>query len=121
MDARQRELAETGYVVLSNHMSPEMLARMRDRVEELFAEEGESAGAEFRREENARRLANLIDKGDVFREPVLHAPVLELVGSVLGPGFKLSSLNVRSANPNSASLQPLHVDMGLLPDEKGFA
>src|SRR5437899_2493588 len=121
MDARQRELAETGYVVLSNHMSPEMLARMRDRVEELFVEEGDSAGAEFRREENARRLANLVDKGEVFREAIADREVLDLVGSVLEPRFKLSSLNVRSANPNSASLQPFHVDMRLLPDEKGFA
>jgi ectoine hydroxylase-related dioxygenase (phytanoyl-CoA dioxygenase family) len=121
MGARHRELAEAGYVVLEDYMDAALLTRMRDRVDELFAEEGESAGAEFRREENARRLANLIDKGDVFREAVLHEPVLDLVGSILGPGFKLSSLNVRSANPNSASLQPLHVDMGLLPDDKGFA
>jgi ectoine hydroxylase-related dioxygenase (phytanoyl-CoA dioxygenase family) len=45
----------------------------------------------------------------------------ELVGSVLGPQFKLSSLNARSANPQSASVQPFHIDMGLLPDSKGNA
>ena len=94
---------------------------MIQRVEELFAEEGDSAGAEFRREENARRLANLIDKGAVFQEAVQHPRILDLVESVLGPDFKLSSLNVRSANPESSSLQPFHVDMGLLPDSKGYA
>jgi ectoine hydroxylase-related dioxygenase (phytanoyl-CoA dioxygenase family) len=47
--------------------------------------------------------------------------MLALVESVLGEGFKLSSLNMRSANPRSASVQPFHVDMGLLPDAKGYA
>jgi ectoine hydroxylase-related dioxygenase (phytanoyl-CoA dioxygenase family) len=41
--------------------------------------------------------------------------------AVLGPDFKLSSLNVRSANPHGNSAQPLHVDSGELPDEKGNA
>jgi ectoine hydroxylase-related dioxygenase (phytanoyl-CoA dioxygenase family) len=47
--------------------------------------------------------------------------MLALVESVLGDDFKLSSLNMRSANPHSASVQPFHVDMGLLPDTKGYA
>jgi ectoine hydroxylase-related dioxygenase (phytanoyl-CoA dioxygenase family) len=120
MDAKA-ELDSLGYTVLGDFMSAEMLERMRADVDRLFAEEGAQAGAEFRTEENARRLANLVDKGEVFREAIERREVLELVESVLGAGFKLSSLNVRSANPRSASLQPFHVDMGLLPDEKGFS
>lgn len=118
MDAKS-ELATAGYTVLENYMGAEMLERMRRRVDELFAQEGAQAGAEFRTEENARRLANLVDKGEIFREAIQRREVLDLVESVLGPEFKLSSLNVRSANPRSASQQPFHVDMGLLPDEKG--
>jgi len=118
---RSDELASAGYTVLEDYMDDGLLARMRRRVDELFVEEGEKAGSEFRTEENARRLANLVDKGDVFREAIQRGEILELVESVLGSGFKLSSLNVRSANPKSASLQPFHVDMGLLPDEKGFS
>lgn len=120
MDAKAA-LDALGYTSLPDYMSAEMLERMRSRVEELFAEEGARAGSEFRTEENARRLANLVDKGAVFREAIQCREVLELVGSVLGPEFKLSSLNVRSANPRSSSLQPFHVDMGLLPDDKGFS
>lgn len=120
MDAAT-QLDRLGYAVLENCMGEDLLTRMRARVEELFAEEGERAGSEFRTEENARRLANLVDKGDVFREAIERREVLALVESVLGEGFKLSSLNVRSANPQSASVQPFHVDMGLLPDEKGFS
>ena len=39
---------------------------------------------------------------------------------VLGPRFKLSSLNVRSADPYSDWVQPLHIDGGGLPDENGY-
>jgi ectoine hydroxylase-related dioxygenase (phytanoyl-CoA dioxygenase family) len=120
-DQRKRELADTGYTVLPGYMGSDLLNDMRARVDELFVEEGASAGSEFKTEENARRLANLVDKGEVFRQAIARREMLNLVESVLGPGFKLSSLNVRSANPNSASVQPFHVDMGLLPDANGYA
>lgn len=119
--SRAMELAATGYTALDDFMGAEMLERMRSRVEELFLEEGAHAGSEFLTEENARRLANLVDKGEVFRDALERREILDLVASVLGSEFKLSSLNVRSANPQSASVQPFHVDMGMLPDEKGFA
>src|SRR5436305_13074064 len=121
MDIHQKELADLGYTVLEDYMGQPMLDRMRGRVDELFVLEGEAAGSEFRTEENARRLANLVDKGEVFREAIVRKEVLELVASVLGKSFKLGSLNVRSANPESGSVQPLHVDMALLPDANGYA
>src|SRR3984957_13052715 len=115
------ELAETGFTVLENYMGAELLANLQARVEELLAEEGASAGSEFKTEDNARRLANLVDKGEVFREAISRPEMLALVESVLGDGFKLSSLNMRSASPQSPSVQPLHIDMGLLPDQTGYA
>jgi ectoine hydroxylase-related dioxygenase (phytanoyl-CoA dioxygenase family) len=45
---------------------------------------------------------------------------LDCVRHVLGPGIKLSSLNARSADPNSEVGQPLHVDMGAIPDDRGY-
>jgi ectoine hydroxylase-related dioxygenase (phytanoyl-CoA dioxygenase family) len=121
MDQHRRELAETGFTVLENYMGAELLSRMQARVDELLAHEGAASGSEFKTEEHARRLANLVDKGEVFREAIARPEMLALVESVLGEGFKLSSLNMRSANPRSSSVQPFHVDMGLLPDEKGYA
>ncbi len=121
MEQQRRELAETGFTVLENYMSPSMLRAVQARVDQLLGEEGAAAGSEFKTEENARRLANLVDKGEVFREAISRPEMLALVESVLGDGFKLSSLNMRSANPHSSSVQPFHVDMGLLPDAKGYA
>ena len=117
----KRELTDSGFTILEDYMGAVLLADMRARVDQLFLEEGAAAGSEFKTEENARRLANLVDKGEVFRQAIARPEMLALVEGVLGGDFKLSSLNVRSANPHSQSVQPFHVDMGLLPDAKGYA
>jgi ectoine hydroxylase-related dioxygenase (phytanoyl-CoA dioxygenase family) len=119
-ELEQRQLDTDGYVVLENFLDPAHLDQLRDRVEELYDAEGENAGHEFRKEPHARRLANLVDKGQVFERLVAFPRVLELVGHVLGPKFKLSSLNARSADPFSPEAQPLHCDAGALPDEQGY-
>mgnify|MGYP000395025474 CR=1 FL=1 len=52
-----------------------------------------------------------------------HPRILEVLASarhVLGPRFKLSSLNARSINPGCLLTQPLHADMSALPDDDGF-
>lgn len=97
-----------------------MLREVRDRVEQLYEEEGENAGSEFRKEAGARRLANLVDKGAIFERLVATPRVLDGVSHVLGGKFKLSSFNARSTNPHSEDAQPLHCDAAALPDEKGF-
>jgi hypothetical protein len=116
----QLALDDLGFVVLPGFMSGSLLDALRTRVEELFDQEGENAGAEFRQEPGSRRLANLVAKGRVFEEIVSTPEVLEYIGVVLGPRFKLSSLNARSANPQSDSLQPLHADVGAIADEQGY-
>src|ERR1700724_2984801 len=100
--ARQ-QIEEQGYLALPGLMSPQLLEALRKRVEELFAEEGAACGAEFKQEPGARRLANLVNKGRIFEDVILTPEVLEGVAQVLGPQFKLSSLNVRSANPHRES------------------
>lgn len=62
MEAR-RQLNDLGFVLLPNVMDAGMQSRLRERVEELFASEGEAAGREFKTEPGARRLANLVNKG----------------------------------------------------------
>jgi hypothetical protein len=117
---KQFELTHDGYEVLPGFLSPTRVAALRDEVERLYAREGESAGSEFRLEPNARRLANLADKGKLFLDLIAVPEILAEVAHVLGPKFKLSSLNARSANPHSDSAQPLHCDMGAIPDERGY-
>jgi ectoine hydroxylase-related dioxygenase (phytanoyl-CoA dioxygenase family) len=119
-EAQRRELDERGFTTIAGVLGDARVARLTSRIDELFFEEGERAGAEFRPEPGAPRLANLADKGDVFVECLLEPRVLELVAHVLGPRFKLSSLNARAAEPGDAAAQSLHADMGALPDAQGY-
>jgi ectoine hydroxylase-related dioxygenase (phytanoyl-CoA dioxygenase family) len=116
-----RQLRVEGYLILPGVIDAAWLEALRTAVARQLDLEGENAGAEFRKEENAQRLANLVDKGQVFQRVIGHPELLEAAGAVLGPGFKLGSLNYRAAAPLSNSAQPLHCDMGLLPDAKGNA
>ena len=115
----KRQLREQGYVAFPGLLSPAQVARFNERIEELFAVEGDSAGGEFKTEPGARRIANAVNKGRIFEEAIETPEVLEAIEVVLGPDFKLSSLNVRSANPHNGCAQPLHVDSGALPDALG--
>jgi ectoine hydroxylase-related dioxygenase (phytanoyl-CoA dioxygenase family) len=118
--AEQQQLDEQGFVVLPCLLPRSFVRELQDKVEELFQKEGENAGCEFRTEPYARRLANLVDKAEVFRQVAAFPEVLPYVEHVLSPQFKLSSLNARSADPYSPEAQPLHCDAGSLPDEKGY-
>lgn len=120
MDDHRRLLDEQGWLKLDGFVSAFRRDRLVDRIEALFAAEGESAGSEFRQEPGARRLANLVDKGAVFVECILDPGILGPLGHVLGPRFKLSSLNARAASPHGDDPQPLHVDAAALPDEHGY-
>lgn len=111
------DLDERGYTVLPQWIPPDLLAELRTTVADLYAREGAAAGGEFKQEPGCLRLANLVDKGAVFRRVIAAADLLTLVGHVLGE-FKLSSLNARTALPGCAP-QPLHADMGAVPDERG--
>lgn len=118
--AEQRQLDKDGYTLVARFLDDQMVGVLRNRVEELYEIEGESAGSEFRNEPGARRLANLVDKGEIFQRLIAMPRILDLVGHVLGPRFKLSSFNARSANPYSSEAQPLHCDAGAVPDAAGF-
>ncbi|HEY1340371.1 MAG TPA: phytanoyl-CoA dioxygenase family protein [Bryobacteraceae bacterium] len=121
MTPQQRDdLDRQGYATLEGFMSAALLEELRAAVDGLFQSEGESAGSEFKQEPGARRLANLVDKGEIFRRIIDDPQVLEAVRSVLGRDIKLSSLNARSANPHSDCRQPLHADAGAVADERGY-
>jgi hypothetical protein len=112
------ELDELGYTLLPSWVPDDLLAELRATVAQLYEREGNDAGSEFRQEPGCLRLANLVDKGTVFQRVIAAPALLALVEHVIGPDFKLSSLNCRTALPGCAP-QPLHADMGGVADERG--
>ena len=94
IDANQlQHLADHGFVILRNVMDPDWLKTTVALCERLLQAEGAAAGSEFRQEPGSDRLANLVDKGECFQRLVSHPQLLEAAESVLGPTWKLSSLN----------------------------
>jgi hypothetical protein len=120
-DTQLRQLDELGYLVFPGLMSPELLNALCQRVEEIFTEEGALSGSEFKQEPGARRLANLVNKGPIFEDTIVVPAILECMAHVLGPKFKLSSVNVRSTNPHTDADQPMHCDSAALPDAAGYS
>jgi ectoine hydroxylase-related dioxygenase (phytanoyl-CoA dioxygenase family) len=123
MEPGQKEqLARDGYIVLRSMLAEEQRQALTQRLEELWLAEGTGAGAENYIEPGARRLANLANKGELFREIMRNAQVLEAVQAVIGPDIRLNMLNARDALPHAGTRQPLHCDTdhGGKPDDRGY-
>lgn len=113
----KRFLDTEGYLPLGPLLKKEEIDELRNQVGHLVKEEGERGGHELfdsqhikhPREEGANRISNLVNKGEVFDRLYLHPRLLAAVSHVLGPEFRLSSLNYRAAKPGKG-LQKLHAD-----------
>ena len=102
-------LDEQGYLPLPEIMNHAQVDALRTRFDELVEEEGEKAGTEVHQEAGTNRVSNLVDKGEIFEICFTHPRVLAAMRHVLGPDFRLSSLNGRAALPGQG-LQGLHAD-----------
>jgi hypothetical protein len=107
----RRSLDERGFVLLTGVIDAGWLDRPRARYEELMKAEGQSAGAETHQETGARRLADLVNKGEVFDRLWAHPRVLAAAWHVIRTPFRLYSLNGRDAIPGDG-LQGFHADWG---------
>lgn len=110
-------LDQNGYLNLGQLLSPAQIETIQNRISQLLQQEGEAAGAElaesphirFPKEAGSDRLADLVNKGEVFDIFYTHPKVLAGIAHVLGQTIKLSSLNFRAAKPGMG-LQRMHVD-----------
>ena len=110
-------LSTFGYLNLGKLLSDQQVAEINNQIELLMSAEGDQAGSELLdspyirhpKEAGADRLADLVNKGEVFDIFYTHPRVLGGIAHVLGPEIKLSSLNYRAAKPG-LGLQKLHVD-----------
>lgn len=110
-------LDKNGYLNLGQLLSAEKVADVNRQLQLLMQQEGDQAGAELLdspfirhpKEEGADRLADLVNKGPIFDIFYTHPRVLAAMAHILGPEFKLSSLNYRAAKPGKG-LQKLHAD-----------
>ncbi len=110
-DEEKQSLDEKGYIIFPGLLDKAWVADLRDTFERLVQEEGEKAGTEFKQEEGACRLADVVNKGEVFDGCYTHPKVLAAAYHVIGREFKIMSLNGRDALPGTGH-QDLHADWG---------
>lgn len=123
MDQQQRrQLDEQGYLIFKSLLTPQEIEVILARLEELWAAEGDHAGEENYIEPGVRRLANLANKGGIFRELYAHPRVLEVVEAVMGPQVRASMVNARDVPPHTGVRMSFHMDSdkGRVRDEKGY-
>lgn len=107
----KRDLSEHGYCIVKNVMSEPLMNALRARLDEQA--QGEIA-AEMATRDGGPSLPNqrvwmLLNKGQVFRDLMVHPVIDQLLGHVLGPGFLLSSLTANIAHRGGEPMA-LHTD-----------
>ncbi|HEX6889567.1 MAG TPA: phytanoyl-CoA dioxygenase family protein [Chryseolinea sp.] len=115
--AEKEFLDQKGYLNLGQLLTSLQVETINAKISWLMTSEGEQAGSELLdspyirhpKEAGADRLADLVNKGNVFDVFYTHPRVLAGIAHVLGESIKLSSLNYRAAKPGMG-LQKLHVD-----------
>ena len=122
-DEQRKQLDEQGYPIFKNLLSPSQIETLLARLEELWALEGDKAGEENYIELGVRRLANLANKGDIFRQIYSWPQILEVVEAIMGPDIRASMVNARDVLPHTGTRMPFHMDSdkGRVRDEKGFS
>ena len=88
-------LDEFGYCLLANALTSKQVEALRTRLIEQAAAEKQQglAHEDGGKDKNSginQRVWMLINKGEIFHEPLLHKRVHELIGHVLGEQYLLS-------------------------------
>ncbi|MYE88493.1 phytanoyl-CoA dioxygenase family protein [Candidatus Poribacteria bacterium] len=110
LSAEEKDFLDlNGYLPLGKILTPEQIANMIRRLDKLAELEGEDAGKELHQEGGTIRVSNLVNKGPMFQIGFSHPRVLAAIRHVIGPRFKLSSLDCRMALPGQGH-QAFHAD-----------
>lgn len=104
----KRDLAGYGYCLIADAVASDVRKAMLERVVEQYEGERE-AGVALPSPTRDARLTNLLMKGEVFRNCVLHPIADAVLEHALGEGFLLSSLGSVRTLPGSLA-QGLHID-----------
>ena len=119
-EARQN-LNQFGFCVIADALDSQQTAMLRERLIEQAEAEAKIGRGSFDGGAGMpnQRVWNLINKGKVFRDLIMHPLVGELMTTLLGANFILSSLTANIAGPGGEPMT-LHRDQGYLPFHTPF-
>ena len=118
--AAKAQLQREGFAILPGVLDRERCEDVRTRLWRAAAE-SERRGSPTRNigidpNEHNVRVFNLIDLDPVFIELIQQALAVDIVRSLLGPGFLISNFTANIALPGSRSMQP-HSDQSIVVPE----
>ena len=105
------QLDEQGFTLIEQVIDDAWLPLLRQAFDDIYEAEGAEAGKEVAQMEGVRRLADLVNKGEVFDRVYLQPMLLAIVGHILKRPFKLHSLNGHDPL-RGHGMQTLHADSG---------
>jgi ectoine hydroxylase-related dioxygenase (phytanoyl-CoA dioxygenase family) len=103
-----------GYCVYERALEGDVLAKLRARLLAQATAELEMGIAVEDGGGANQRLFMLINKGQVFRDVVLHEGTSDIVAHILGREFQLSTLSANIAKPGGVAMD-LHTDQWWMP------
>lgn len=120
LSATEREqLDQDGYRIFPDLLDRATIDQLRERLEEIEAEEDAWGANTSERDPGAARVDDVNHKGSIFDVVWTHPKLLAVMAHYLG-GFRLSSVTARAARPH-AGHQALHVDWWGPIEERGVA
>ena len=109
----KRDVDEFGYCVYEKALQGAFLQALQTRLLEQARAEIEM-GIAFEEGGLNQRLWMLVNKGEAFREVVMHPGTSDIVAHILGREFQLSTLSANIAKPGGAEMK-LHTDQWWMP------
>lgn len=100
------EFHRLGYAIVPGVLSPEEVAALRQRSDEIFADPA-LAGTHYIQSEFI--LRNTIELDPMFRQLLIRQPILDLAEAILGPDCKFCGQNV-IRNRAGVAISRWHVD-----------
>lgn len=103
-----------GIAIVRDFMSPDLLKRIRSRLDELNRSEREAGKAFLESEGANQRVFNLVNKGVIFEEIVQDPSVMKVMARLLGGDCILSGFSSNTTGPGGEPMM-LHSDSGYVP------
>ena len=112
VETAQSNMAEFGYCIVKDLLTPEEVKAARSRLREQMAAE-EELGITHHMPDKKQLIVFLLNKGQIFRDILLKAKLHSVVNSVLGEQYLLSSFHAHIAHPGGR--KAFHTDQFWMP------
>ena len=112
LDLAKQDMDDYGYCLLKDALAPAQVAALKARLFEQREAE-ERSGHTRVREDGKQLVVFLLNKGQVFRDMILHPGLHAVVKHVLGDEYLLSSYHAHLAHPGSKTA--FHTDQFWMP------